>query len=111
MWKFLRGYVTIIVWCKRTVHECRKRACTERRRSGGRINWKKDKNYDEAFKDAHTLKGVSDNLGLGLLNETVVPLTEELRNPPYNEAKITGFFDQTQANYKTCIKLIDQLTQ
>lgn len=39
----------------------------------------KDKNYSEAFRCAHTLKGVSINLGLIPFYEAVSSLVEELR--------------------------------
>ncbi len=37
-------------------------------------------NYEDAFKAAHTMKGVSQNLGFKDLSDSVCLLTEELRN-------------------------------
>ena len=39
-----------------------------------------DPNYEEAFKNAHTLKGLSGNLGLEPFYQTISALTEQLRN-------------------------------
>ena len=39
----------------------------------------KDKDIEEAFKCAHTIKGLSGNLGLNKLSDSVVPLVEALR--------------------------------
>jgi len=36
--------------------------------------------YEEAFKDVHTLKGVAANLGLEPLREILSDMTEQLRN-------------------------------
>ena len=38
-------------------------------------------NYDEAFRMAHTLKGVCQNLGLGALEAPCNAITEMLREP------------------------------
>lgn len=37
-------------------------------------------NYEEAFKDVHTMKGVAANLGLDPMGHPLVELTELLRN-------------------------------
>ncbi len=39
----------------------------------------RDKDIEEAFKSAHTIKGLSGNLGFNKLSDTVVPLVEALR--------------------------------
>lgn len=36
--------------------------------------------YEDAFKNAHTLKGLSGNLGLESFYQTISALTEQLRN-------------------------------
>lgn len=43
-----------------------------------------DKNYKEAFESAHTLKGVSANLGLTDLFNVISKLVEALRNEVYD---------------------------
>ena len=40
--------------------------------------------YEEAFRDAHTLKGVAGNLGLDPFYTVVSALTEELRSRKYD---------------------------
>ena len=39
-----------------------------------------NRQYEEAFKNAHTLKGLSGNLGLEPFYQTISALTEQLRN-------------------------------
>lgn len=47
-----------------------------------------DRNYEEAFKYAHTLKGLIANLGLEDVAKPIYKLTELLRKAPYEEAEI-----------------------
>lgn len=46
-------------------------------------NLKSDK-LDDAFRSAHTLKGICQNLGFGKLYESAVEVTEALRNGKNN---------------------------
>lgn len=46
-----------------------------------------EKNYEEAFEYAHTLKGVTGNLGLTPLYEVICNLVEELREKRYEEVE------------------------
>lgn len=66
--------------------------------------------YVEAFKDAHTLKGLGANLGLGILEKDIVELTEVLRNPPYDEAEAKRLFELVKEDYKTCVEGIHKLS-
>ena len=50
-----------------------------------------EQDYETAFRAVHTLKGVSVNMGLNLLYDETVLLTEELRKPPYDEDKISMY--------------------
>lgn len=68
-----------------------------------------EKNYEEAFKDAHTLKGLGANLGLGILEKDIVDLTEALRHPPYDEAEAERLFRGVQKGYKICVENIQRL--
>jgi HPt (histidine-containing phosphotransfer) domain-containing protein len=43
--------------------------------------------YEEAFANAHTLKGVCSNLGFDFLNQMIVPIVESLREKNYTVAK------------------------
>lgn len=45
----------------------------------------KEKNQPEAFRAAHTLKGISANLGLGALHRSSHGLTELLRQPSVHQ--------------------------
>lgn len=45
-------------------------------------------NYEEAFRYAHTLKGVAANLGLVPVQTTVSELVEELRNKSAEEVNV-----------------------
>ncbi len=67
------------------------------------------RDFEAAFKDAHTLKGVAANLGLDLINETIKPLTEELRNAPYDEEKILMLYEKSKVLYREGMDLIGQL--
>ncbi len=59
-------------------------------------------NYDEAFRAAHTLKGVTQNLSFTKLYESSHQITEALRTKNYDQAiqllpKIEADYDQTAA--------------
>lgn len=43
-----------------------------------------DKNYEEAFNQAHTLKGVAANLGLDPMSECISNMVEDLRVKKYD---------------------------
>lgn len=51
----------------------------------------KDKDYDKAFKAAHSLKGVAGNLGLNSIYEPLSELVELLRSKNY-DADLNGIY-------------------
>ena len=63
--------------------------------------------YEEAFTHAHTLKGVSANLGLGNLTNSSSELTEKLRSGEYygNEALV----ERIKNDYKEAMEMISRL--
>lgn len=67
------------------------------------------KNWTEAFTYAHTVKGLCGNLGLGALQEYVVPLTDEVRAEPYDEAKIADYMDSVTQAYEKTVETIRSL--
>lgn len=56
-------------------------------------------NYTEAFRAAHSLKGVSQNLGLAVLEKSSSAITELLRNS-----------EEKQVNKEGCKELLKQVT-
>ena len=72
------------------------------------------KNYEEAFRAAHSLKGVCQNLGFQRLEKTVSAMTELLRK--WNEAQIDEeqaqlLFEQVSEDYKLVVETIGQLDE
>lgn len=66
-------------------------------------------NIDEAFRAAHTLKGVTINLGLSKLNRASFEITEALRAKDMEMAK--GFLPDVKDNYEETIAVIKELQQ
>lgn len=67
------------------------------------------KNYEEAYKDAHTLKGVAANLGLDPVQKTTSDLVEELRgkkNEEVDEARAVAAWKELQVVYQKFYELI-----
>ena len=46
------------------------------------------------------MKGLCGNLGLDGILEYAVPLTDEVRSEPYDEAKIVGYMEQVTQMYE-----------
>lgn len=63
--------------------------------------------YEEAFRAAHTLKGVSQNLGFTQLHLASDKLTELLRNHP--EDYTPSMFDEVKAEYEKTYAAIESL--
>ena len=63
--------------------------------------------YDEAFRAAHTLKGVSQNLGFTGLHTASDMLTELLRNHP--EDYVPSMLDEIKAEYEKTFAAIRKL--
>ena len=58
-------------------------------------------NYEEAYKCAHTLKGVAANLGLEPLQRAVSVLVEELRGKKNEEVNVSQANEEWQKVEKT----------
>ncbi len=67
----------------------------------------KSENYDEAFREAHTLKGVCQNLSFTKLFSSSNSITEALRNGEYEEA--VKLLPQVEADYLQTIGAINAL--
>lgn len=68
--------------------------------------------YEEAFKCAHTLKGVSANLGLDPIYKASSDLTEEVRgkqNEEVNKERVQEIWQELQRVYKVFEDLIGTL--
>lgn len=63
--------------------------------------------YEEAFKNAHTLKGLSGNLGLESFYQTISVLTEQLRNK--NLDHLEESMRDAEDIYKMLIQKISRL--
>ena len=59
-----------------------------------------EKRWTDAFTYAHTVKGLCGNLGLDGILEYAVPLTDEVRSEPYDEAKSVGYMEQVTQMYE-----------
>lgn len=64
------------------------------------------RDYEMAFRACHSLKGVSVNLGLDRLYETTIPLTEALRQPPYDVEKIKSYFEIVKKSHRENVENI-----
>ena len=63
-----------------------------------------EKNYEEAFRAAHTIKGVCQNLSFTRLYEVSNRLNEALRNGPTPEAP--GLVEAVQTEYEQTVAAI-----
>ena len=72
-----------------------------------------EENYEEAFREAHTLKGVVLNLSFGRLGESSGVLTEFLRGrTELQEEEKTcceGLFQQVRKEYQAVVEAIREL--
>lgn len=64
-------------------------------------------NCEEAFRGAHTLKGVCQNMAFTELSLVVVQITEELRAKNFEKAKTT--FPKVSQEYKKVIEEINKI--
>lgn len=70
-----------------------------------------EQNFEEAFKDAHTLKGVSANLGLDSVCQPVSEIVELLRGKEKEEidiAKVEEKRKQLETEYAKIIQIINE---
>ena len=63
-----------------------------------------EKNYEEAFRAAHTIKGVCQNLSLSRLQDSSSRLCESLRNGYTPES--TALLEETAADYRRTVDAI-----
>ena len=71
-----------------------------------------NRDYHEAFKAAHTLKGVSLNLSLSRLAASASEITEYLRdcdNKIIDETVLFRFFDSVSKDYRMTVEVIEKL--
>ena len=66
-----------------------------------------EKNYQEAFRASHTIKGVCQNLGFSVLYKSSHDLTELLRNG-YQDG-VEELVEQVKQDYQDTIDAIKQL--
>lgn len=64
-----------------------------------------NKDYAEAFKGAHSLKGVSRNMAFAALSEAVDALTENLRGGTPS-AETMPLYEQTRKNYELVVQAV-----
>lgn len=64
----------------------------------------KAENYEEAFRAAHTLKGVSQNLSFTKLHQSSHEVTEALRTKNYDQA--VQLFPTVEADYAQTVAAI-----
>ena len=65
------------------------------------------KEFESAFSHAHTLKGVSANLGLGNLNDSTQKLVEKLRAKDYTDYE--GMVEDIKKDYSEAMDMIGKL--
>lgn len=63
-------------------------------------------NYDEAFRAAHTIKGMCANLGFTRLQTSSSELTEALRA---GEHEVDALYQATAADYKETVAAVTEL--
>ncbi len=62
-------------------------------------------NLEEAFKAAHTLKGLTANLGLDAVMGSLIPITEKLRAGSHEGLK--ELMEQAEKEYVAVIKILE----
>lgn len=69
----------------------------------------KDGKVDEAFRAAHTLKGVCMNLSLTRLQKSSSNLTEALRGKTEISGAVAPLFETVKTDYELTVKSINEL--
>lgn len=70
-----------------------------------------EKNYSEAFRASHSLKGVSQNLSFDKLGESSAKLTELLRHwdtVPVDDVVLEEYYAQVAEDYKVVTDVLKQ---
>lgn len=70
-----------------------------------------EENYGEAYKCAHTLKGVAANLGLEPIQRTVSVLVEELRGKSKEEVNVEKANEEWQSVKKTYEQIFEIISK
>lgn len=65
-----------------------------------------EKDYTEAFRAAHTIKGVCQNLGITRLGDSSSRLTEALRNG--KELDCDGLLEEVKIDYAQAVSVIKE---
>lgn len=60
--------------------------------------------YEEAFKAAHTLKGLLANLGLETIMHSVIPITEKLRAGSLEN--LQELMEQAEREYESIVEIL-----
>lgn len=68
-----------------------------------------NENYEEAFRAAHTLKGVCQNLSFDKLYKSSYEMTELLRAKKHSEAK--DYFSSVNKDYAETVSAIESFRQ
>lgn len=66
-------------------------------------------NYEEAFRAAHTIKGICQNLGIESLLSSVAPLTEELRDGKGNFS--AELLDKVKDDYRIAVSAVNSIDE
>ena len=67
--------------------------------------------YEEAFRAAHTLKGVCANLGFTQLFKVSSDITEELRNGNPDVSRLPELLGKVAAEYKKTVDAINSVNE
>ena len=70
------------------------------------------KDYESAFAQAHTLKGVAGNLGFDNVLESLAPMVELLRdseNASKHVEEIERYMEQVTVSYEKILKILEML--
>lgn len=73
----------------------------------GLVKAMEEKNYEDAFKHAHNLKGVSGNLEMTRLTKVTSDLTEKLRAHQYDD--LDGDFEEVKKEYNQVLNAVNEL--
>lgn len=66
-----------------------------------------EKNYDEAFRAAHTLKGICQNLSMDKLFRSSNEITEDLRNGKYDN--LEQLYNNVKEDYCITVEALKKL--
>ena len=69
----------------------------------------KTRNIEEAFRAAHTLKGVGLNLSLTRLHKSASAMTEALRGKTEYSADFEPLFDKVKEDYELTVSCIREV--